>query len=470
MSKKNLLSGRDRELQEMAEQYEAAKAEDRTIYLDADDLADLADWYAMHHKYDMATEVVEYGLEIHPGNTALLVEYAYLFLDTNRKEKARKITEQITEESPEVKVLKANLLLDEGKDAAAEAILDSIDDKEDLANIVDVTYMYIDMGLPEKAMSWLALGLGKYDEDEAYIAVTGDCYYAQGLFEKATFFFNKLIDKNPYSAPYWFGLARCYFDQQMFDKAIEACDYATVSDEEFADAYLMKGHAFFQLGNEDGAMENYLIAEKFHLVSHSFIDTFIGLNKVSKGEWQEGLGYLEKAIIAEDSYDFTQASLYANAALCLHKMGKKRKAHQYCKRANELAPEEIDSYLIEGRIYMEEGEYEKAIKKWAKALEYAPYAETWHEIGLYSMELGQLNYAKMAFERVKEMEPDFEGINEKLTSLYMLLKDKENFTKYNQLCKQPFKLEELNKLQQILREENQEDLATVMKSIFNALR
>lgn len=72
MSKKNLLSGRDKELQEMAEQYEAAKAENRTIYLDADDLADLADWYAVHHKYAMATEVVEYGLGIHPDNTALL--------------------------------------------------------------------------------------------------------------------------------------------------------------------------------------------------------------------------------------------------------------------------------------------------------------------------------------------------------------------------------------------------------------
>ena len=39
----------------MAEQYEAAKAENRTIYLNADDLADLADWYAVHHKYAMVT-------------------------------------------------------------------------------------------------------------------------------------------------------------------------------------------------------------------------------------------------------------------------------------------------------------------------------------------------------------------------------------------------------------------------------
>ena len=46
----------------------------------------------------------------------------------------------------EVKVLKANILLGEGKIDEAEQLLDSIEDKEDLANIVDVSYMYIDMG------------------------------------------------------------------------------------------------------------------------------------------------------------------------------------------------------------------------------------------------------------------------------------------------------------------------------------
>lgn len=470
MSKKKLLSGRDKELQEMAEQYEAAKAESRTIYLDAEDLADLTDWYAMHHKHDMATEVVEYGLKIHPDNTALLVEKAYLFLNIQRPEKAQEILEQITEETSEVKVLRANLLLRSGKDAEAEAMLDSIEDKENLGDIIDVAYMYIDMGFPEKALAWVKRGRGEYDQDEAYIAISGDCFYALGWFDKAINSFNKVIDRNPYSTNYWFALARCYFDQQMFDKAIEACDYAIVADDEFADAYLLKGHAFYQLGNEEEALENYLQAEKFHLVSHSFICTFMGLNKVSNGEWEEGFDYLEKAITAEDNYDIALPSIYANAALCLYKMGKKHKAHQYCKMAYDLAPEEIDTYLIEGRIYMEEGEYEEGVKKWSKALEYAPYPETWHEIGLYSMEIGQLDYAKLAFERVKKMDPDFPGIYEKLSSIYMLLKDKENFMKYNQLCEHPFELEDLDRLQKMLEESNQKDLATVMKNIFNALQ
>lgn len=471
MSKKNLLSGRDKELQELAEQYEAAKAENKPIYLDADDLADLADWYAMHGKSEQATEVVEYGLSLHPGSTPLLVEQAYLFMDAQNREQAKLVIEQISEDySSEVKVLKANILLGEGKIDEAEQLLDTIEDKEELANIVDVSYMYIDMGYPVKALPWLARGSERYAEDEAYLAVTADCFHAQGLNQKAEALYNKLIDKNPYSAPYWFGLARCYFEQQLFDKAIEACDYAIVADEEFAEAYIMKGHAFYQLGNEESALENYTLAEKHKAINPDFLQMFIGLNEISKGHWEEGYRHLESAIQSKDTDSTILPSLYAHAGHCLYKLGKKRKAGQYFKKSHEIDPEDVDSYLIEGRMYMEDGDFDKAVKKWALALERAPYADTWNEIGIYSMELGQLNHARMAFEHVKELEPDFENINEKLASLYLLLKDKENFQKYNQLCKRPFQLEDLKKIEEMLESEDKEELAQAMKNILNALQ
>ena len=471
MSKKNLLSGRDKELQELAEQYEAAKAENKPIYLDADDLADLADWYAMHGKSEQATEVVEYGLSLHPDSTPLLVEQAYLFMDAQNREQAKLVIERISEDySSEVKVLKANILLAEGKIDEAEQLLDTIEDKEELANIVDVSYMYIDMGYPVKALPWLAGGSERYAEDEAYLAVTADCFHAQGLNQKAEALYNKLIDKNPYSAPYWFGLARCYFEQQLFDKAIEACDYAIVADEEFAEAYIMKGHAFYQLGNEESALENYTLAEKYKAINPDFLQMFIGLNEISKGHWEEGYRHLESAIQSKDTDSTILPALCAHAGNCLYKLGKKRKAGQYFKKSHEIDPEDVDSYLIEGRMYMEDGDFDKAVKKWALALERAPYADTWNEIGIYSMELGQLNHARMAFEHVKELEPDFENINEKLASLYLLLKDKENFQKYNQLCKRPFQLEDLKKIEEMLESEDKEELAQAMKNILNALQ
>lgn len=114
-----------------------------------------------------------------------------------KKRKAWEIARKIQENSSEVKILKANLLLTEGRIDDAEQLLDTIEDKEELANIVEVAYMYIDMGYPEKALEWLSRGLEQYAEEEAFIAATGDCYHAQGLNEKAAYFYNKLIDKNP---------------------------------------------------------------------------------------------------------------------------------------------------------------------------------------------------------------------------------------------------------------------------------
>lgn len=67
-----------------------------------------------------------------------------------------------------------------------------------------------------------------------------------------------------------------------------------------------------------------------HGLAPEFVYTYIGLCKVSKGEWEEGYENLEKAIQANEAEETpapTLPSLYANAGLCLSKMKKKRKAH-----------------------------------------------------------------------------------------------------------------------------------------------
>ena len=63
----------------------------------------------------------------------------------------------------------------------------------------------------------------------------------------------------------------------------------------------MKGHCFYQLGNEDAALECYQKAEQMHGLAPEFVYTYIGLCKVSKGEWEEGYENLEKAIQANEA-------------------------------------------------------------------------------------------------------------------------------------------------------------------------
>ena len=247
---KNLLSGRDRELHELAKMYESAQADNKSIYLDADDLVDLTDWYMAQNNIQSATEVLDYGLKLHPDHTQLLIEKTYLLLNSRNREEARKVFDQIEDDySPEVKILKANFLVGDGKMEEAEQLLDTLEDKDNLDNIFDVAYMYIDTGFPQKAQVWIDRGKDKYEDSEAYLAITADCLHMQGLMEQAEVYYNKLIDRNPYSANYWFGLAQCYYDRNEFDKAIEACDFALIANEEFGEAYLTKAQSFYNLGN-----------------------------------------------------------------------------------------------------------------------------------------------------------------------------------------------------------------------------
>lgn len=474
MSKKNLLSGRDKELQELADRYEEAQAEGRSIYLDAEDFADLADWYATHRKHELAQEVIADAMKIHPGNTSVLVENVNLLLELGQEDEAKRIAAQIEEETPEVKVLRADMLYMDGNVEEAEALIDSIEDKDDLANIIDVAYLYLDNNLPQKALQWLERGEELYKDEDAYIATLGDCYQVLGRTKEAIGLFNELIDRTPYSATLWQELARCYYDRQMFDKAIEACDYANVIDEDYGDAYMLKGQAYSQLGNDEKAFENLLQAERCHVIPHSFIDSYIGIGHCSACEWQKGYEYLEKAINTTEKRDatltlFPQEDVYTHAAICLYNLGRKHEALECCQKVHQFDPDDTFAYIFEGRIHMEEGNVKQAMEMWTKALRIEPYADTWNEIGEHCMEIGEVGFAKYAFEKVKQMKPGYEGINEMLAALYLMLGDKKSFARFNKLCKHPIGKKELQKVKEILDNPNNNDLLTVVKQIYDSL-
>lgn len=103
-------------------------------------------------------------------------------------------------------------------------------------------------------------------------------------------------------------------------------------------------------------------------------------------------------------------------------------------------------------------------------MRYEPFTETWDEIAIYSIEEGYLTYAKLAYERIKEMDPDYERINEKLAMIYILLRDYENAQKYNQLCERPLRPEEMRRLQDMLENGSDEELAQIIRDIFGTLQ
>lgn len=471
MAKKNFFVERDEEMKKLAQRYETAQSENRPLYLDADECADLADWYAVNRDYNMAKDVACYGLTLHPDDTGLLVEAAYIYMDTGDLDAADLLIAQLYEETSEVIILKANMLMKQGRIQKADMLIKTLEDKDSLANIIDITYLYLDAGYPEKAKEYLKLGKGLYDEKEPYIAAKADYYSAMRQFASAKRYYNKLIDINPYSAPYWYGLAHCYFEEENFAKAIEACDYALVGDENFTDAYALRGQAYYQVGNEEKALEDLKKADPRGIRLPGFTEFVSGVAEMTECNWEEALGHFKK-VLEDGNYDevVTTAQLYTDIALCYHKLGQSEEAHYCLKKAHAAELFAPDTYLTEGRIYIEEGKPRKGHEAWNKAVEYAPFADTWQSIGMTSLELGDPKYAQKAFKEMKKLDPNFRSVNELLTCASLLAGDMTAFQKYNKECTRPINEKELALIQEALKATSgRKNLLNSLKAIVSIL-
>lgn len=157
----------------------------------------------------------------------------------------------------EVKMLKAELLLNEGKLEEAQQLINTIEDTDDLASIIEIVYLYMDMGYPEAAKEWIDKGQDQYGEEEDFIVLQADYLGATQHMKEAIECFDKLIDIAPYNPSYWMGLAKCYFMSEDINKTIETCDFALAADDKYGEAYAYKAHSFFYLNNPDSAIENY---------------------------------------------------------------------------------------------------------------------------------------------------------------------------------------------------------------------
>lgn len=469
MGRKNSPSAR-KELVELITNYEAAKAEERQIYLDGDQLADIADWYATERKFAEAQEVISYGLHLHPGSTDLLIEQAYLYLDTQKLQKAKTVAAAITEEyEPDVKMLKAELLLNEGKLEEAQELLNSIEDADDLVTITDIVYLFLDLGYPENAKEWLEKGKSRYADEQDYLALTADYLFATHQTEVAIEAYNKLIDKAPYNPSYWMGLAKCHFIEENVDKTIEACDFALAADENYGEAYAYKAHSFFYLNNSDEAIENYRKAIKYKSIPPELGYMFMGLSYANKEEWQKADDYYTKVIDCFEKEGDRDSILlidtYTSKAFALSHLQRYEEAHQLCDKAKKLGPDEGLIYLTEGKVYLAEEMEDLASEAFQKAMELNPGVEMCYMVASTYSENDYLYDAKEYYEMAYKLDPKYELVTEKLSVLCLMSNEIEDFFKYNSECKSPLGLDVIEDLlaSPNHREEDEKTLKEVLK-------
>ena len=432
-----------KELLELITNYETAKADNRQLYMDGDQLADIADWYAAEQRFAEAQEVIDYGFHLHPENTDLLIQQAYLYLDLHQLQDAKNTAATIREEySPEVKMLRAELLLNEEKPEEACQLLETIAADIDLDTLVEIVHLFLDLRYPQYALEWLEKGKFRYAEEEEFQALTADSLLAAHELDAAIEVYNKLIDKSPYNTAYWMGLAKIYFIQENIEKSVEACDFALAADENYGEAYAYRAHNYFYLNNPDAAIADYQKAIDYKAIPPMLGYMFMGLSYANKEEWEKAADCYTRVIECfkeeDDENSILLIDTYTSKAAVVSQLGRFKEAHQLCDKAKEIEPDDSQIYLTDGKVYLEEKKKDKASKAFKKAIELSSDADTYYMVASAYSENEYLNEAKTYYEMVYKLDPQYDQIADKLSILSLVIdNDVEKFIKYNNESKHP---------------------------------
>jgi tetratricopeptide (TPR) repeat protein len=172
-----------------------------------------------------------------------------------------------------------------------------------------------------------------------------------------------------------------------FTKAID------LNTDFMAGTYYHRGLAKAELGDYDGALADYLIAEKMGDKNASVEITELKENKLSKEELRSQYRFM---------------SLMALASVTVMERENHKETIRYLTLITELNPEDFWAFNKRANERILEGDYKRGFIDFQKSIEINPNnAEVYYDMGRASIIQKKLDDAMMYYKKALEIKPDF---------------------------------------------------------------
>ena len=295
------------EFKELLKSFEDMIYNGGTIYFDGSDIADIADYYTLNLELDKSEIVTDYGLQLHPNNTDILIVKANNLLLKGKKEEAKRIAYSISEEdNQEVLYIKGVIeLAYDNIDLAIELFNKAYNiSNNDLEMLSDIIIQLMDHRYYNYVQAWIDVAFSiSNNKDNTFYELQADLYFETKQFEKAIEWYNKLLDKFPYDVYPWEQLGRIYFEQQEYTKAKECYDYIEAIDGDNFTASLMIADCYINMFDYSTALEKYSILLNKNEEMASVLNFCCGKCCYFLHDTEKAFEYLKKAEQLSDSND-----------------------------------------------------------------------------------------------------------------------------------------------------------------------
>ena len=398
----------DDEPNDLVKRYEGFLTGATSGYFDVEEMGSIVDYYLMRGKTSESLSALEFGKKLHPESNLLDLKRAKIYLSTGDAQKAHRILNTLVENTDlEVRFLKIEALIKLGREREAyEIALQIIDEEEEekIAVCLDTAMFFMTDGSFDYAVDVLKKGEELDDKSIDILFEKAFCYEQLSNFQGAMKVYQKIISIDTYLSEAWFNLGQLYFNQEDYEKALEAYDYVLVINDTDSISLIQKGHALFQLKRYEEAMEAYSeyaaqTTEKWHV--HTFMgeclermenfpkalfyykkaleevpnnfDALVGAGicYLEMDEYAESLSYINSALELDDKSADVWV-YFAEANIGLNKMDE---ALQAFLKSASLEPAQADALMGIAGIYMDKGDFVKAVKYYESAYSFDPDLE-----------------------------------------------------------------------------------------------
>ncbi len=362
----------DPEFVQLLKEYEEAQDQGRRLYLDADELTDIAEYYMLNHEEKKADAAIRLATELHPESVDPQVFLARQQMFHDNIDEAFRICDAIVDQQDqEVAFLKAELYLRQDKANEASQLFHdtfkNITEERDLF-LYDAAGLFLDYAQWEQAKEWAELLVRQFPDSQKGQYLMADVHFSMGENEQAIETLNKLLDRNPYHTEAWNLLAEAQLANEQYQEALESTEYVLAIQSDNRQALINKAHSLFHLDQPEEAHNIYrqLIQTDSHDETLYYFDSLC-LSNLER--FEEAAEAIRQAEVEARDMSVEQFNIYLQKAYVESKLHNLDNAISALKQARDAQTPDVpfEFHLLLGQIYLENGEDEEAEEAFVQA-------------------------------------------------------------------------------------------------------
>ena len=259
----------DPEFLENFQKYEKAHKNGEPIYMDAEDLTDIAEFYMTQNREEEANEAISLALSLYPDSIDPLIFLSRQQMFHDNLDEAIKIAHSIPDQNDrETIFLWTEILIrSEKPEEALQFILSKQeemeeDDEDEDMFLYDAACIFMDYQEHEIAQQLISMLEEKFPQNANFRKLKIENLVSMEEFDKAISLMQNFIDEHPYSTSAWRIMAEAYVGKGDFLGALDNIEYCLAINPTSAQALMVKAHCLFHLNQLTQAHEIYLQLQK----------------------------------------------------------------------------------------------------------------------------------------------------------------------------------------------------------------